>query len=217
MIVHLNLAGKTIVIVGAGVQAEKRINAILDEDCKIIVVSDTVNPGIARLVKGKKISLINHLLTDPLFLSKLEPDLVITTTSNKKTNQKILKHAKKNRIMAYSSDNPDESDFSNPAVIDFDGVVQIAIFTGGKSPIISRRIKERTRKVLEEIITKEEIAQIRVQSISRALAKKTIPAQKQRREYLHSVASDDTIAQLIKDDHIAKAEKRAKAMLRDWC
>ena len=217
MIVHLNLAGKTIVIVGAGVQAEKRINAILDEDCKIIVVSDTVNPGIARLVKGKKISLINHLLTDPLFLSKLEPDLVITTTSNKKTNQKILKHAKKNRIMAYSSDNPDESDFSNPAVIDFDGVVQIAIFTGGKSPIISRRIKERTRKVLEEIITKEEIAQIRIQSISRALAKKTIPAQKQRREYLHSVASDDTIAQLIKDDHIAKAEKRAKAMLRDWC
>ena len=217
MIVHLNLAGKTIVIVGAGVQAEKRINAILDEDCKIIVVSDTVNPGIARLVKGKKISLINHLLTDPLFLSKLEPDLVITTTCDKKTNQKILKHAKQNRIMAYSSDNPDESDFSNPAVIDFDGAVQIAIFTGGKSPIISRRIKERTRKVLEEIITKEEIAQIRIQSISRALAKKTIPAQKQRREYLHSVASDDTIAQLIKDDHIAKAEKRAKAMLRDWC
>ena len=217
MMVHLNLAGKTIVIVGAGVQAEKRINAILDEDCKIIVVSDTVNPGIARLVKGKKISLINHLLTDPQFLSKLRPDLVITTTSNKKTNQKILKHAKKNRIMAYSSDNPDESDFSNPAVIDFDGVVQIAIFTGGKSPIISRRIKERARKVLEEIITKEEIAQIRVQSISRALAKKTIPAQKQRREYLHSVANDDTIAQLIKDDHIAKAEKRAKAMLRDWC
>ena len=217
MIVHLNLAGKTIVIVGAGVQAEKRINAILDEDCKIIVVSDTVNPGIARLAKGKKISLINHLLTDPQFLSKLEPDLVITTTSNKKTNQKILKHAKKNRIMAYSSDNPDESDFSNPAVIDFGGAVQIAIFTGGKSPIISRRIKERTQKVLEEIVTKEEIAQIRIQSISRALAKKTIPAQKQRREYLHSVANDDTIAQLIKDDHIAKAEKRAKAMLRDWC
>ena len=215
--VHLNLAGKTIVIVGAGEQAEKRINAILDEDCKIIVVSDTVNPGIARLVKGKKISLINHLLTDPQFLSKLRPDLVITTTSNKKTNQKILKHAKKNRIMAYSSDNPDESDFSNPAVIDFDGAVQIAIFTGGKSPIISRRIKHRAQKVLEEIVTKEEIAQIRIQSISRALAKKTIPAQKQRREYLHSVASDDTIAQLIKDDHIAKAEKRAKAMLRDWC
>ena len=217
MMVHLNLAGKTIVIVGAGEQAEKRINAILDEDCKIIVVSDTVNPGIAQLAKGKKIRLINHLLTDPLFLSKLRPDLVITTTSNKKTNQKILKHAKKNRIMAYSSDNPDESDFSNPAVIDFDGAVQIAIFTGGKSPIISRRIKHRAQKVLEEIITKEEIAQIRIQSISRALAKKTIPAQKQRREYLHSVASDDTIAQLIKDDHIAKAEKRAKAMLRDWC
>ena len=217
MIVRLNLAGKTIVIVGAGVQAEKRINAILDEDCKIIVVSDTVNPGIARLAKSKKIRLINHLLTDPQFLSKLRPDLVIATTNNKKTNQKILKHAKKNRIMAYSSDNPDESDFSNPAVIDFDGAVQIAIFTGGKSPIISRRIKHRAQKVLEEIVTKEEIAQIRIQSISRALAKKTIPAQKQRREYLHSVASDDTIAQLIKDDHIAKAEKRAKAMLRDWC
>ena len=217
MMVNLNLTGKTIVIVGAGEQAEKRINAILDKNCKITVVSNTVNPGIAGLAKGKKISLINHLLTDPKFLSKLEPDLVIAATSSKKTNQKILKYAKQNRIMAYSSDHPDESDFSNPAVIDFDGMVQIAIFTGGKSPIISRRIKQRTQKVLKDIITKEEIAQIRIQSISRALAKKTIPAQKQRREYLHSVAGDDTIAQLIKDGHIAKAEKRAKAMLRGWC
>ena len=217
MMVNLNLTGKTIVIVGAGEQAEKRINAILDKNCKITVVSNTVNPGIAGLAKGKKISLINHLLTDPKFLSKLEPDLVIAATSSKKTNQKILKYAKQNRIMAYSSDHPDESDFSNPAVIDFDGMVQIAIFTGGKSPIISRRIKQRTQKVLKDIITKEEIAQIRIQSISRALAKKTIPAQKQRREYLHSVAGDDTIAQLIKDGHIAKAEKQAKAMLRGWC
>ena len=217
MMVNLNLTGKTIVIVGAGEQAEKRINAILDKNCKITVVSNTVNPGIAGLAKGKKISLINHLLTDPKFLSKLEPDLVIAATSSKKTNQKILKYAKQNRIMAYSSDHPDESDFSNPAVIDFDGMVQIAIFTGGKSPIISRRIKQRTQKVLKDIITKEEIAQIRIQSISRALAKKTIPAQKQRREYLHSVAGDDTIAQLIKDGYIAKAEKRAKAMLRGWC
>ena len=73
------------------------------------------------------------------FIAMLKPDMIITTTEDKKLNQKIINTAKKNNIIAYSSDNPDESDFSNPAIIDFEGMIQIAIFTGGSSPSMSKR------------------------------------------------------------------------------
>ncbi len=72
--------------------------------------------------------------------------MIITTTNNKAINQKIINSAKRNKIIAYSSDNPDESDFSNPAIIDFENMIQIAIFTGGQSPAMSKKLKQNQKK-----------------------------------------------------------------------
>ena len=63
---------------------------------------------------------------------------------------------KKRKIIAYSSDNPEDSDFSNPAIIDFENMVQIAIFTGGRSPAMSKKIKDRSEKFLKKIGNKWE-------------------------------------------------------------
>ena len=142
--------------------------------------------------------------------------MIITTTNDRKINQKIINAAKKKNIIVYSSDNPEDSDFSNPAIIDFENMVQIAIFTGGKSPIMSKKIKEKSEKVLKKIITKEDIAQIKIQKIARKLAKEVIPTQEQRRECLRSIMSDNEVDQLIKDGQVKKAEKRAIAILRNW-
>jgi len=111
---------------------------------------------------------------------------------------------KRNKIIVYSSDNPEESDFSNPAIIDFENMVQIAIFTGGSSPAMAKKIKTKSQKIFKKIITEEDIAQIKIQKIARKLAKETIPTQIQRREYLHSIMIDNEIDQLIKDRQIKK-------------
>ena len=142
--------------------------------------------------------------------------MIITTTNDRKVNQKIINAAKKKGIIVYSSDNPDDSDFSNPAVIDFENMIQIAIFTGGRSPVMSKKIKEKSEKVLKKIITKEDIAQIRIQKMARKLAKEVISTQEQRRECLRSIMSNNEIDQLIKDGQVKKAEKRAIIILRNW-
>ena len=142
--------------------------------------------------------------------------MVITTTNDKKINQKIINAAKRKKIIAYSSDNPEDSDFSNPAVIDFENIIQIAIFTGGKSPAMSKKIKTKSEEIFKKIITKEDIAQIKIQKIARKIAKETIPTQTQRREYLRSIMADNKIDQLIKDGQVKKAEKRAITILRNW-
>jgi len=216
MIIDLNLQDKKIIIIGGGKEAQKRINSILKQGCDITVISDTVNSQINKLIKAKKIKLIKQKITDTKFISKLKPDMIITTTNDKKINQKIINDAKRKKIIAYSSDNPEDSDFSNPSIIDFENIVQIAIFTGGKSPIMSKKIKDRSEKIFRKIITKEDIAQIKIQKIARKIAKETIPTQEQRKECLHSIINDNEIDQLIKDGQMKKAEKRASKILRDW-
>ncbi|MDH3394853.1 MAG: bifunctional precorrin-2 dehydrogenase/sirohydrochlorin ferrochelatase [Nitrosopumilus sp.] len=216
MIIDLNLQDKKIIIIGGGKEAQKRINSILKQGCDIIVISDTVNSQINKLIKTKKIKSIKQKITDIKFISKLKPDMIITTTNNKKINQKIINYAKRKKIIAYSSDNPENSDFSNPSIIDFENIVQIAIFTGGKSPIMSKKIKDRSEKIFKKIITKEDIAQIKIQKIAREIAKETIPTQEQRKECLRSIINDNEIDQLIKDGQMKKAEKRASIILRNW-
>lgn len=216
MIVDLNLQGKKIIIIGGGNEAQKRINSVIKQGSHITVISDSVNSQISKLSKAKKITLKKQKVTDTKFLSELKPDLVITTTNNKKINQKIINDAKKKKIITYSSDNPDDSDFSNPAIIDFENMIQIAIFTGGRSPGMSKKIKDRSEKLFKKIITKEDIAQIKIQKIAREIAKETITTQEQRRECLRSIISDNEIDQLIKDGQVKKAEKRAITILRNW-
>jgi precorrin-2 dehydrogenase/sirohydrochlorin ferrochelatase len=216
MIIDLNLQDKKIIIIGGGKEAQKRINSTLKQGCDITVISDTVNSQINKLIKAKKIKLIKQKITDTKFISKLKPDMIITTTNDKKINQKIINDAKRKKIIAYSSDNPEDSDFSNPSIIDFENIVQIAIFTGGKSPIMSKKIKDRSGKIFKKIITDEDIAQIKIQKTARKIAKETIPNQEQRKECLRSIINDNEIDQLIKDGQMKKAEKRASTILRNW-
>jgi len=216
MIINLNLENKKIVVIGGGSEAEKRIKSILNEKCEIIVISDSINSVISKLVKIKKIKFKKQKIENIKFISEIKPTLIITTTNDRKINQKIIDHAKKKKIIVYSSDNPEESDFSNAAIIDFEKMIQIAIFTGGRSPAMSKKIKSKAEKALKKVISKEDIAQIKIQKISRKLAKEIIPTQIERKKYLHSIMTDNHIDQLIKDDQIKKAEKRAIEILKKW-
>ncbi|KAF6246539.1 siroheme synthase [Nitrosopumilus sp. b3] len=216
MIVDLNLQNKMVIVIGGGNEAEKRINSLLKQNCDILVISDSASIKVNKLVKAKKIKFKKQKIQNTKFISEFKPHMIITTTNDKKINQKIINAAKRKKIIVYSSDNPEESDFSNPAIIDFDNMVQIAIFTGGQSPAMSKRIKAKTEKPLKELITKEDIAQIRIQKIARKFAKETIPSHTQRRECLRKIINDNEIDQLIKDGQIKDAEKRAITILRNW-
>jgi precorrin-2 dehydrogenase/sirohydrochlorin ferrochelatase len=216
MIINLNLENKKIIVIGGGSEAEKRIKSLLNEKCEIIVISDSINEAISKLVKTKQVKLKKQKIENMKFISELKPSLIITTTNDKKINQKIINYAKKKKIIVYSSDNPEDSDFSNASIIDFEKMIQIAIFTGGQSPVMSKKIKSKAENVLKKVISKEDIIQIKIQKISRKLAKEIIPTQLQRKECLKSIMNDNHIDQLIKDGQIKKAEKRAIEILKTW-
>ncbi|CAD6368364.1 Siroheme synthase (Precorrin-2 oxidase)/Sirohydrochlorin ferrochelatase [metagenome] len=216
MIVHLNLKDRLVVVIGGGNEALKRINSLIRENCQVLVISSAINNQIKTLVKNKKIKFKKQKIQNMDTLSTNKPYMIITTTNDKKLNQKIINYAKKKKIIAYSSDNPDSSDFSNPAIIDFENIIQIAVFTGGRSPAMSKKLKEESEKIFKKIITKEDINQIKIQNKARELAKNVIATQNERKRYLRSIMNDKEIKQLIKDGKLKKAEKQASILLRNW-
>jgi len=216
VIISLNLQNKKVCIVGGGNESLKRLTPLLKEKCDITVIGENINKQINNLALKKKIQLKKTKLDDTRFLEKEKPFMVITTTNDNKLNLDILKKAKKMKIIAYSSDNPIQSDFSNPAIINYEKIIEIAVFTGGKSPIMSKKIKEQLEKTLKKSISREDIEQIKIQMIARSLVKNSINDQNKRKEFLESLSKDKKIKQLIKDGQGKKVEKHIIAMLRNW-
>jgi len=216
LIVDLNLKGNLVIVVGGGDEGYKKVNSLLTQDCKILLISDKVNTQLSNFIKQKKIDFKKTKLKDAGFISKYKPFLVMATTNDRQLNRKIIQKAKKMKCYVYASDDPEVSDFAHPSVINIEDTVQIAISTGGKSPAMARKLKLQTEKIFKKIIKKEDIYQIKLQQIARDKAKKTIPTQIERKKFLYSVLNDKTIKQLIKDDNLKKAQQRAMLMLSKW-
>ena len=216
MIVDLNLKGNLVIVVGGGEEGLKKVNSLLTQDCKILVISDKINTQILDYVKKKKIQFKKIKLNDASFLSKYNPFLVMAATDDRRLNRKIVQKAKKMRCYVYAADDPEVSDFAHPSVINIDDTVQIAISTGGRSPAMARKIKLQAEKVFKKIIKKEDIYQIKLQQIARVAAKNKISTPIERKKFLYSILNDSQIKQLIKDSNLKKAQKRAMIILREW-
>ena len=216
LIVDLNLNGKLVIVVGGGQEGLKKINSLLTQDCKILLISDKTNSQILNYVKQKKITFKKMELKDAGFLDKYRPFLVMATTDDKELNRKIVEQAKKMRCYAYAADDPAVSDFSHPSVINIEDTVQIAVSTGGRSPAMARKIRMQAEKVFKKIIKKDDIYQIKLQEMARSVAKKKLPTFPERKRFLYGVMNDNHIKQLIKEGDFKKAQRRVVEMLGEW-
>ena len=202
-------------VVGGGNEGLKKVNALLTQDCKILVISDETNREIEKYVKQKKIVFKKMKLQNANFLKKHKPFMVMATTDDRKLNRKIVEQAKKTRCYAYAADDPAVSDFAFGSVINIEDTVQIAVSTGGKSPAMARKIRMQAEKVFKKIIKKEDIYQIKLQDFARNAAKTKLATFPERKKFLYGVMNDNHIKQLIKEGNFKNAKMRVMKMLGD--
>ncbi len=216
MIVDLNLKGNLVIVVGAGEEGLKKVNSLLTQDCRILVISDNANTQIQNLAKDGKIEFKKIKLKNADFIDDYEPFLVMAATDDKELNRKIVEKAKNKRCYAYAADDPEVSDFAHPSVINIQDTVQIAISTGGRSPAMARKLKLKAEKIFKEIINKEDIYQIKLQKMARDAAKTKIPTTLQRKKFLYSVLNNNRIKQLLKEDDLPAAQREVMKILEKW-
>ena len=216
MIVDLHLKGNLVIVVGSGNEGVKKVNSLLTQDCKILVISDKLNSQIERYVKQGKIKFKKTKLKDAVFLSKYKPYLVMATTSDRMLNRKIVEKAKKMKSYAYASDDPEISDFAHPSVINIADTIQIAISTGGSSPAMARKIKLKAEPFFKKNISNEDIYQIKLQKFARFEAKQVLSTQLDRKKFLYAVMNDKRVKGLLKEGKYKLSQVRVKKMLKEW-
>jgi len=205
-----------VIVVGSGNEGMKKVNSLLTQDCKILVISNKSNSQIERYVKQGKIQFKKTKLNDATFLSKYKPYLVMATTSDRTLNRKIVEKARRMKSYAYASDDPEVSDFAHPSVINIADTVQVAVSTGGSSPAMARKIRLKMESFLKKNISSEDIYQIKLQKFARFEAKKVISTQLDRKKFLYSVMNDKHVKELLKEGKYKMTQTRVKKMLKEW-
>ena len=216
LIVDLHLKGNLVIVIGSGNEGMKKVNSLLTQDCKILVISNKSNSQIERYVKQGKIQFKKTKLNDASFLSKYKPYLVMATTSDRTLNRKIVEKARRMKSYAYASDDPEVSDFAHPSVINIADTVQVAVSTGGSSPAMARKIRLKVESFLKKNISSEDIYQIKLQKFARFEAKQVLSTQLDRKKFLYSVMNDKHVKELLKEEKYKMTQTRVKKMLKEW-
>lgn len=217
MIVDLNLKGKHAVVIGGGTEGVRKVKGLLGQDCKITVISNRVNRFLTEQAGLGKIELVKARLRDASILDNY-PDafLVLAATDDKELNRRLVEKGREMRAFVYAADDPPISDFSYASIVNIEGVMQVAISTSGKSPIMARKVRIRAERILRRIIRKEDIENAKLQEFARQAARPKIKTVGERKEFLYSLVNDRKIQNLIKEDRIEDAKSATLELLQKW-
>ena len=218
MIVDLNLKGRNILVLGAGMESTKRIKSLANHDCKIIIVSETVSESLYEIEgKNTPIIIIRKKIEDPSIIDEFSDiSMVFASTNDSSLNNKIITRAKKKGILSYSIDNASASDFFFTSIINIDEIIQIAISTSGKSPLMSKVIRNKIENAIKNIIGKQDTDNIKIQEFAREHVRNYIENQQERRKFLYSLVDDQEILKLLEKNNMDKVKERIINTLDKW-
>jgi precorrin-2 dehydrogenase/sirohydrochlorin ferrochelatase len=217
LIVDLNLKDKHVIVIGGGTEGVRKVNALLGQGCKITVISNRFNNYLRTQEKANKIEIVKTKLKDASILDDYDrPFLILASTDNKELNRKLCKKGREKGAFVYSVDDPPYSDFSYASIINIEGVIQIAISTSGKSPIMARQIRIRAERILKRVIKKSDIENAKLQEFARNAAKPKLKTVQQRKEFLYSLINNSRIQKLIKEEKMEDAKSATLDLLNEW-
>lgn len=175
-----DLSAQKVLVVGGGEVALRKIALLERCGAKITVVAREVLPEIReRAAAGKIRALIREFVPPDLDGARL----VIVATSRRAVNRWIASLSEARAIPVNVVDDREASRFIVPALIDRDPVL-VAISTGGTSPVLARRLRERLEALIPNRLG--ELA-LWLQSLRRAARSRLRDIGARRRYFEHLV------------------------------
>ena len=142
--VFFDLSGQKVLIVGGGEVALRKISLLERTGALITVVAPDIAPELmSRAAAGKVRLFIREFSPDDL----QDARLVIVATSRRAVNRWIASLSESRNIPVNVVDDAESSRFIVPAIIDRDPVL-VAVSTGGASPVLARRLRERLEALI---------------------------------------------------------------------
>jgi precorrin-2 dehydrogenase/sirohydrochlorin ferrochelatase len=175
--IYLKLEGHRVLVVGGGTVAEQKIEAVLRSATDVTVIAPQVTERIGIWAEKR---LIKHVAEEYRAGMAQGYFLVISCTDSEAVNRAVYEEGKKSGALCNAVDDPGFCDFYAPAVVSR-GEFQIAISTGGNSPLLSQEV----RKELEQQFGPEYESWTAWLGRMRADLRTVLPRTQRRKELLH--------------------------------
>ena len=140
--IYADLTDRDVLVVGGGVVAARKVGALLKRQIQVTVVAPEIHPELQELTDDSLL-IIHQRSYQTGDLA--EHWLVIAATDDSDLNRKVFAEAAESRIFCNVVDQPELCTFQVPAVVR-QGLLQIAISTGGASPALARRIRQELQE-----------------------------------------------------------------------
>ncbi|MDW0120546.1 MAG: bifunctional precorrin-2 dehydrogenase/sirohydrochlorin ferrochelatase [Nitrososphaeraceae archaeon] len=217
MIVDLNVYNKKAIVIGGGTEGLRKINGLLDQDCEITVITSRLNSELKKLMSDGKINLIKSRIKDVKILDQFKDVfLILAATDDRDLNRKLVEKGRTMGAFVYASDDPKISDFSYASLVNYEGLIQVAISTSGKSPIMARKIRMKIERMVNRSINDSDISNIILQEFARKKAKRKIGTVRERKQFLYSLIKDKNIQHLLRLNKLSEAKMTTLHMLNNW-
>ncbi|MDY3556477.1 bifunctional precorrin-2 dehydrogenase/sirohydrochlorin ferrochelatase [Gemmata sp. JC717] len=170
----LNLTGRRVVVVGAGGVGARKVSALLAAGAVVCVVDPRaplpLPPEVVHIGEAYR---AEHLEGAALAFACATPEV----------NARVVADAHVRGVWVNAASSPHEGDFALPAVVRR-GAFVLAVSTGGASPALARRVRERLEAEYDAAFG--EWAQVLAEVRAEALAR--VPDEGRRRELLDGFA-----------------------------
>ncbi len=217
MIIDLNVYNKKAIVIGGGTEGLRKINGLLDQDCEITVITSRLNSELEKLMSDGKINLIKSRIKDVKILDQFKDVfLILAATDDRDLNRKLVEKGRTMGAFVYASDDPKISDFSYASLVNYEGLIQVAISTSGKSPIMARKIRMKIERMVNRSINDSDISNIILQEFARKKAKRKIGTVRERKQFLYSLIKDKNIQHLLRLNKLSEAKMTTLHMLNNW-
>jgi uroporphyrin-III C-methyltransferase/precorrin-2 dehydrogenase/sirohydrochlorin ferrochelatase len=142
--VFFDLAGQKVLVVGGGEVALRKVSLLERTGASISVVAPHISPELMERAAAGKLSVaVREFAPEDLDGARL----IIVATSRRAVNRWIAKLSEARNIPVNVVDDREASRFIVPAIIDRDPVL-VAVSTGGTSPVLARRLRERLEALI---------------------------------------------------------------------
>ena len=135
--VSMNIRDRDCLVVGGGSVAARKAAILHSAGARIHVVAAKLCDEVRALIDKGQYQHTDRNFAEEDLLDKV---LVIAATNDKATNQEVSKLAKSRYLPVNVVDNPSLCSFIMPSIIDR-SPLQVAISTGGASPVLARMLR----------------------------------------------------------------------------
>ena len=199
------MKGKKVTLLGGGRIAERRVRKLVSYGARVVAAAQQFTPFFSSGPTSKNLTLMYLDLsrdTDQIESLLRTSTLAFIATNDHILNRKLARLAKSVKVPVNVADNPQLSDFFVPAITKI-GDIQIAISTGGKSPLIAGALRKR----IEKMISPLDLNQVALQNYARLVAKRHISDTEKRKKFLHQLLENTRIRNFLKDGKVSEARR----------